>query len=157
MTKAGEIIVSLESSIVIKLIYTCYCVTVHVGSVRQTATILTMTTEHLRTGDKAIVRFRFIKTPEYLRPDMRMVFREGRTKAIGTVTKLYPHVRAVAQNTRQQRAQKKAQEQGHSGAHMNEPQKPSKKRRGTKKRGPEFEESKENEREVTTPTQTLAT
>lgn len=63
---------------------------------------------------------------------MRMVFREGRTKAIGTITKLYPQVRAVAQNTRQQRAQKKAQEQGHPGGAMQEPQKPSKKRRGVK-------------------------
>ncbi|XP_052788264.1 GTP-binding protein 1-like [Mya arenaria] len=135
-----------------------YQAMVHVGSVRQTATILSMTGEHLhtgdgflRTGDKAIVRFRFIKNPEYLRPNMRMVFREGRTKAIGTVSKLFPHIRAVAQNTRQQRAQKKAQEQGHSGA-MNEPQKPSKKRRGTKKHTAEFDETKENERELSTPT-----
>lgn len=127
---------------------------VHVGSVRQTATIIQMTREHLRTGDKATVRFRFIKNPEYLRPDMRMVFREGRTKAIGTVTKLYPHVRAVAQNTRQQRAAKKAQEQGHQGIRMpqNEPQKPSKKRRGAKKKMMEFEDITENERDATTPT-----
>ena len=69
-----------------------------------------MTSEHLRTGDKATVRFRFIKNPEYLRTDMKMVFREGRTKAIGSVTKLYPHVSATAQNTRQQRAAKKAEE-----------------------------------------------
>ena len=113
-----------------------------------------MTSEHLRTGDKAIVRFRFIKNPEYLRPDMRMVFREGRTKAIGTVSKLYPHVRAVAQNTRQHRAQKKAQEAGHTGARMpqNEPQKASKKRRGTKKKMAEFLDTKENDIE-TAPTE----
>lgn len=112
-----------------------------------------MTSEHLRTGDKAIVRFRFIKNPEYLRPDMRMVFREGRTKAIGTISKLYPHVRAVAQNTRQQRAQKKAQEAGHGGSRMpqNEPQKPSKKRRGTKKKLTEFLDMKDNELDVITP------
>lgn len=42
-------------------------VSVHVGSVRQTATILTMSKEHLRTGDKATCRFRFIKYPEYMR------------------------------------------------------------------------------------------
>lgn len=113
-----------------------------------------MTSEHLRTGDKAMVRFRFIKNPEYLRPDMRMVFREGRTKAIGTVTKLHPHIRAVAQNTRQQRAAKKAQEQGHQGARMpqNEPQKPSKKRRGTKKRMMEFDDVRENDRDDATAT-----
>ena len=122
-------------------------ISVHVGSVRQTATILTMTNNHLRTGDKAIVRFRFIKNPEYLRTDMRMVFREGRTKAIGTISKLFPHVRAVAQNTRQQRAAKKAAEGGHAGTMMpqNEPQKASKKRRGVKHRNPmDYSDMKEN-------------
>lgn len=96
---------------------------------RQTASILSMSREHLRTGDKAIVRFRFIKNPEYLRTDMRMVFREGRTKAVGTVSKLFPHVSASAQNTRQQRAAKKAAESHHQLKPQNEPQKPSKKNR----------------------------
>ncbi|KAJ8318645.1 hypothetical protein KUTeg_003736 [Tegillarca granosa] len=105
-----------------------YQAMVHVGSVRQTATIISMTKEHLRTGDKAIVRFRYIKNPEYLKTDMRMVFREGRTKAIGTIVKLYPHVSAVAQNTRQQRAAKKAQEANHQTTKtQTEPQKQSKK------------------------------
>lgn len=44
-----------------------------------------MSKECLRTGDKARVRFRFIKHPEYIRPQQRMVFREGRTKAVGNV------------------------------------------------------------------------
>lgn len=44
----------------------------------------------LRTGDKATVHFRFIKTPEYLHIDQRLVFREGRTKAVGTITKVWP-------------------------------------------------------------------
>lgn len=44
-----------------------------------------MSQECLRTGDKAIVHFRFIKHPEYIRPGQRMVFREGRTKAVGNV------------------------------------------------------------------------
>lgn len=123
-----------------------YQAMVHVGSVRQTATILTMTEEHLRTGDKAIVRFRFIKNPEYLKPDMRMVFREGRTKAVGNITRLFPHVSAVAQNTRHQRSTKKgyldggsggAVGHGNSGKHsanpQNEPQKASKRNRRAKK------------------------
>lgn len=107
-------------------------IAVHVGSVRQTASIITMSEEHLRTGDKAQVRFRFIKNPEYLRTGMRMVFREGRTKAVGNVTALYPHISAVAQNTRQQRAAKKATEANHQLKPQNEPQKPSKKNRQTK-------------------------
>ena len=61
---------------------------VHCGSIRQTAQILSMSRECLRTGDKASVHFRFIKNPEYLHPGMRIIFREGRTKAIGNVTKL---------------------------------------------------------------------
>ncbi|ESP04016.1 hypothetical protein LOTGIDRAFT_185412 [Lottia gigantea] len=110
-----------------------YQAMVHVGSVRQTATILNMTEEHLRTGDKAHVRFRFIKNPEYIKPDMKMVFREGRTKAVGTIVKLHPHVCAVAQNTRQQRAAKKAQEHKHHVNPQNEPQKPSKRNRRIRK------------------------
>lgn len=47
-----------------------------------------MSVEHLRTGDKATVRFAFIKNPEYLRPGSKMIFREGRTKAVGTITKV---------------------------------------------------------------------
>ncbi|XP_031417157.1 GTP-binding protein 1 isoform X2 [Clupea harengus] len=65
-----------------------YQAMVHCGSIRQTATILTMNKDCLRTGDKASVHFRFIKTPEYLHTDQRLVFREGRTKAVGTITKL---------------------------------------------------------------------
>ena len=51
-----------------------------------------MDKDHLRTGDKASCLFRFIKSPEYLHADSRMVFREGRTKAIGTITKIHPYV-----------------------------------------------------------------
>ncbi|XP_067672338.1 GTP-binding protein 1-like [Haliotis asinina] len=122
-----------------------YQAMVHVGSVRQTATILTMTGDHLRTGDKATVRFRFIKNPEYLKTDMRMVFREGRTKAVGNITKLFPHVSAVAQNTRQQRATKKAQENKHQINPQNEPQKPSKRNRRSRHRHDDHhDEGKEN-------------
>lgn len=88
-----------------------YQAMVHVGSVRQTATILTMSSEHLRTGDKAQVKFRFIKNPEYIRINAKLVFREGRTKAVGTVTKLYPYVSAVAQNLKSSRPVKKTQQQ----------------------------------------------
>ena len=65
-----------------------YQAMVHCGSVRQTASILSMSRDYLRTGDKARVHFRFMKNPEYLRPGQKMVFREGRTKAIGTITKV---------------------------------------------------------------------
>lgn len=75
-------------------------VIVHCGSIRQTATIISMSVEHLRTGDRANVRFRFIKSPEYLRLGMKLVFREGRTKAIGSVSRLHPHVPPQTVTTR---------------------------------------------------------
>ena len=65
-----------------------YQAMVHCGSIRQTASILSMSKEHLRTGDKAIVRFRFVKNPEYIKKDTKFVFREGKTKAVGTIVEL---------------------------------------------------------------------
>lgn len=62
-----------------------YQAMVHCGSIRQTASIISMSRDCLRTGDKAQVHFKFIKHPEYIRPGQRMVFREGRTKAVGNV------------------------------------------------------------------------
>ncbi|KAI8435341.1 hypothetical protein MSG28_003666 [Choristoneura fumiferana] len=67
-----------------------YQAMVHCGSIRQTASILSMSRDCLRTGDKARVRFRFIKHPEYLKRGQRMVFREGRTKAVGNVLRPEP-------------------------------------------------------------------
>jgi GTPase len=62
---------------------------VHVGAVRQTAAIVGMDRDHLRSGDKTLARLRFVRYPEYLRPGSRMVFREGRTKAVGLVAQVY--------------------------------------------------------------------
>lgn len=57
-----------------------------------------MNKECLRTGDKATVKFRFIKHPEYIKIGQRMVFREGRTKAVGNVLKPLPHTPASNAN-----------------------------------------------------------
>ncbi|XP_052469774.1 GTP-binding protein 2 [Carassius gibelio] len=66
-------------------------VTVHVGNVRQTATVEALQgKDELRTGEKAVVWFRFIKHPEYLKVGTKLLFREGGTKGIGQVTKLQP-------------------------------------------------------------------
>uniref|UniRef100_A0AAY4DEG3 Tr-type G domain-containing protein n=1 Tax=Denticeps clupeoides TaxID=299321 RepID=A0AAY4DEG3_9TELE len=68
-------------------------VTVHVGNVRQTATVEALQgTDELRTGEKAVVCFKFIKHPEYLKVGAKLLFREGVTKGIGHVTKLQPVV-----------------------------------------------------------------
>ncbi|XP_047221452.1 GTP-binding protein 2-like isoform X6 [Girardinichthys multiradiatus] len=67
-------------------------VTVHVGNVRQTATVERLHgKDELRTGERAVVRFHFIKHPEYLRLTAKLLFREGVTKGIGHVTRLLPH------------------------------------------------------------------
>ncbi|XP_066155673.1 GTP-binding protein 1 [Euwallacea fornicatus] len=84
-----------------------YQAMVHCGSIRQTASIMTMSKECLRTGDKALIHFRFIKHPEYMTPGQRMVFREGRTKAVGNVVRLITqaspsHLGAKAKQSKQQ-------------------------------------------------------
>lgn len=61
---------------------------IHVGAVRQTAKILEMSKEVLRTGDRDKLRFRFTRRPEYITKGTRLVFREGLTKAVGSVEKL---------------------------------------------------------------------
>ncbi|XP_010900031.2 GTP-binding protein 2b isoform X2 [Esox lucius] len=67
-------------------------VTVHVGNIRQTATVDCLHgKEELRTGERAVVCFRFIKHPEYLRMGAKLLFREGVTKGIGHVTSLLPN------------------------------------------------------------------
>lgn len=48
-----------------------------------------MSKDCLRTGDKALIHFRFIKHPEYVMPGQRLVFREGRTKAVGNITRIF--------------------------------------------------------------------
>ncbi|XP_061736734.1 GTP-binding protein 2-like isoform X2 [Nerophis ophidion] len=95
-------------------------VTVHVGNVRQTAVVqsvygkvhfgatfarwlpaghatLSPSQDELRTGERAVVGFHFIKHPEYLRTGAKLLFREGVTKGIGHVTRLLP----ADQNLRQ--------------------------------------------------------
>lgn len=49
---------------------------------------LLVTQDVLRTGERAVVRFRFIKHPEYLRLGAKLLFREGVTKGIGHVARL---------------------------------------------------------------------
>eukprot|EP01126_Amoeba_proteus_P043370 TRINITY_DN4757_c0_g2_i4.p1 TRINITY_DN4757_c0_g2~~TRINITY_DN4757_c0_g2_i4.p1 ORF type:complete len:413 (+),score=52.37 TRINITY_DN4757_c0_g2_i4:404-1642(+) len=42
--------------------------------------------EVLRTGDRAKVRFRFMFRPEYIKPNTRLIFREGRCKGLGLIS-----------------------------------------------------------------------
>lgn len=63
---------------------------VHCHVVRQTCTIVSMDKEFLRAGDKGIIKFRFMKKPEYIHLGDIILFREGRTRGKGKVIKLYP-------------------------------------------------------------------
>lgn len=62
-----------------------YQAMIHIGSIRQTAVIKSMNKDRIRTGDRARVKFSFLKIAELIRPGQKFVFREGRTKAVGTV------------------------------------------------------------------------
>lgn len=63
----------------------------HAGSVRQTVRIVSILDNSkgvLRTGDRATVVFEFVGNPEYLKEGMKILFREGKTKGLGVVTKV---------------------------------------------------------------------
>lgn len=49
----------------------------------------------LRPGSRAKVRFEFAQRPEYVRPGMRMLFRDGRVRGVGIITAI-PKATAVA-------------------------------------------------------------
>ncbi|KAH8300319.1 hypothetical protein KR044_012916, partial [Drosophila immigrans] len=92
-----------------------YQAMVHCGSIRQTASIVHMSRECLRTGDKAHVKFRFIKQPEYIRAGQRLVFREGRTKAVGNILRPMPHAAASPYRPKPAKMQSRAHN-GNSGS-----------------------------------------
>ncbi|KAL7411999.1 P-loop containing nucleoside triphosphate hydrolase protein [Mrakia frigida] len=67
-----------------------YQAVLHVGSIRQTVRIVSMDNPKgiLRTGDRATVVFEFVGAPEFLKEGMKLLFREGKTKGLGVVTKV---------------------------------------------------------------------
>jgi GTPase len=108
-------------------IATRYQAMVHCGPIRQTASIISMYAECLRTGDKANVNFKYVKHPEYLKVGQRLVFREGRTKAVGNVTKIVPHIplagsgqTSTNQSSRNQKSQKMMGQRNQSQAKKKE-------------------------------------
>lgn len=72
-------------------IYVGFQTTIHISSIRQTAIIRAIEErEKMGTNDSALVLFEFVGHPEYVRPGVRMLFREGTSKGIGVVTKVFP-------------------------------------------------------------------
>lgn len=65
---------------------------VHCGVLRQSAEIIDIVgvREALRTGERATARFRFVYSAEYLLPGSTFLFREGRAKGIGKITRTFP-------------------------------------------------------------------
>ena len=85
---------------------------VHCHVVRQTCTIVAMDKEFLRSGDKGIIKFRFIKKPEYLHLGDTILFREGRTRGKGKIIKIFPiDLKEIEKekNANQNRKNKKAE------------------------------------------------
>ncbi|KAL1882617.1 hypothetical protein Plec18167_003035 [Paecilomyces lecythidis] len=62
-----------------------YQAMLHVGAVSQTCAIIDIDRAFIRTGDRALVAFRFVQRPEFLAVGDRVLFREGRTKGLGIV------------------------------------------------------------------------
>lgn len=72
-----------------------YSPVVHLGVVRQASKILSIKNVSgedvvARTGSQVLVRFRFLHSMEYLTIGRAVVFREGRAKGCGNVTRLFP-------------------------------------------------------------------
>jgi GTPase len=60
---------------------------VHIDQVRQSVKIIEIISQEkiLRTGDKASVILEFKMKPEYVKEGMRLIFREGKVKALGKI------------------------------------------------------------------------
>eukprot|EP00002_Diphylleia_rotans_P015379 TRINITY_DN2987_c0_g1_i10.p2 TRINITY_DN2987_c0_g1~~TRINITY_DN2987_c0_g1_i10.p2 ORF type:complete len:206 (-),score=35.32 TRINITY_DN2987_c0_g1_i10:308-925(-) len=63
---------------------------VHCHAVAQSAQIVLMDKELLRTGDRSLARFRFKHQPEFVCVGDRIIFRDGGTKGIGRIVELHP-------------------------------------------------------------------
>lgn len=80
----------LHSPTMIQVGYQPY---VHIEHIRQSVIMLEINKENskdnndkiLRTGDKATVKLQFAFTPAYIKPGMKLIFREGLVKAVGKI------------------------------------------------------------------------
>jgi GTPase len=66
-----------------------YQAVIHCGVIRQAAKVIEMDHDLLRTGDKGLIRFRYMYRPEYLKVGTTVLFREGRTKGLGVVSRIF--------------------------------------------------------------------
>lgn len=76
----------LHHATTIKAGYECV---MHCGVIRQSVHIMRMDRELLRTGDQGKILFRFMYNEEFVQPDSPFLLREGRTKILGFIRKVY--------------------------------------------------------------------
>jgi hypothetical protein len=50
-------------------------------------TVISIEDKILRTGDVAKIKLEFILKPEYIKSKMKLIFREGKVKAVGKIIK----------------------------------------------------------------------
>jgi len=67
-----------------------YEAVLHCGVIRQCISIEKMDVDIIRTKEKATIRCKFKYKPEYLKPNLEFMLREGRTKVLGKVLVVYP-------------------------------------------------------------------
>lgn len=63
--------------------------TIHCETISQTAKIIDMPDKYLRIGDTADVIMEFKYHPEFMAIDSKLIFREGKTKGIGSVIEIF--------------------------------------------------------------------
>ena len=85
----------------------------HIGNIRQAASIYSMNQELLRTGGRALMRMRFKHWPEYISEGTMIVFRENHMKAVGIIRKviydesnILPRKKPVTKRQRKRNARK---------------------------------------------------
>jgi len=62
-----------------------YSPLIHIGGIRQSASINVLDNKNMRTGETAIVEFRFLYRPEFVLEGETIFFRDGLTKGVGEV------------------------------------------------------------------------
>ena len=70
-------------------IRTNYQAVIHCGVIRQAAKVVDIDNEQLRSQDKGTIRFRFMYRPEFVKEGTTILFREGRTKGLGVITRVF--------------------------------------------------------------------
>ena len=62
---------------------------VHAGVIRQAAKVVSMDQETLSQSNIGMMRFRFMYRPEFVKEGTTILFREGRTKGLGVITRTF--------------------------------------------------------------------